>query len=120
MSLIHVSANSSQLPAISVIRPYCSVAEQENSGSSDSSGDELSGRAALYNISSKSDKPIMVDVSIEGIDVSMELDTGSGKTIISEKHVQGNIAFIEITQVYPDICDLHSRGSETSGLPTFL
>jgi len=39
----------------------------------------------MYHISTNTDQPIVLDVEIHGIPVRMELDTGSGKSIISDK-----------------------------------
>ena len=60
--------------------------EEQDPYPSETDEDEYSDFSSMYNISSGSEHPIMVDVQIENVPVGMELDTGSGKSIIGEKH----------------------------------
>jgi len=53
----------------------------------------------LYNVTDamkRSNKPILVDTTISGVDVSMELDTGSAYTIVPESLYQAKLSHIAL------------------------
>lgn len=70
--------------------------EEQDPYPSETDDDEYSDFSSMYNISGGSECPIMVDVQIENVPVHMELDTGSGKSIIGEKLYKEKFSSLKI------------------------
>ncbi|XP_067045952.1 uncharacterized protein [Acropora muricata] len=74
------------------IAPFCKsskkcrvhAVEEKLSESEENTNEEFDDYSYLYNIRGGSENPITIEIEIENQPVWMEIDTGSGKSIISE------------------------------------
>ena len=70
--------------------------EKQESSPPHVSEDKYSDFSSMYKISSGSESPTMVNVRIETILICMELDTGSGKSVVSEKFLQKHFPNLQL------------------------
>ena len=61
---------------------------------------ENSKEYSLYKVTLKEKlKPLSISVCIDGVAVSMELDTGASVSLVSEKNIQASVAIKGVTEI---------------------
>ena len=72
--------------------------EEKLSNSEENTNEEFDDYSYLYNIQGESENPIMIEIEIENQPVCMEIDTGSGKSIISENLYKDKFSNLSLKQ----------------------
>lgn len=79
-----IAARKSILQAKPQAKEHANLLGEEAESSDEQSMDETDAYGGMYTLSSKANHPIQLQVTLNGADTIMELDTGASRTIISE------------------------------------